>query len=72
MGGIGGQLAAPAVAAGDRQAAAQALAALAKAPEAVNSDPYGQGWMVVIHLTQPEEISGLMDAGAYRGSFGTT
>lgn len=40
-------------------------AALAKAPEAVNSDPYGQGWMVVIHLTQPEEISGLMDAGAY-------
>jgi glycine cleavage system H protein len=40
-------------------------AALAKAPEAVNSDPYGQGWMIVIRLTRPEEAEGLMDAAAY-------
>jgi glycine cleavage system H protein len=43
----------------------EANATLAKAPEAVNSDPYGEGWMIVIRLTRPEEVEGLLDATAY-------
>lgn len=41
-------------------------AALADAPEAVNSDPYGEGWMVVIELSDESELEELMDAGAYQ------
>ncbi len=40
-------------------------AALVKAPEEVNSDPYGQGWMIVIRLSKPEEVEALMDARGY-------
>jgi glycine cleavage system H protein len=35
-------------------------------PEAVNSDPYGEGWMIVIKPASAAELGGLMDAGAYR------
>jgi glycine cleavage system H protein len=42
-----------------------ANAALVKAPEAINSDPYGQGWMVALKVADPAELSGLMDAKAY-------
>jgi glycine cleavage system H protein len=35
-------------------------------PELVNSDPYGQGWMVVIKLAKPAEADALMTAEAYR------
>ena len=35
-------------------------------PELVNSDPYGQGWMVVIKLAKPAEAVALMTAEAYR------
>ena len=38
-------------------------AALADHPEAVNEDPYGQGWMVKIKLSG--DLSGLLDAKAY-------
>jgi glycine cleavage system H protein len=38
---------------------------LAKRPEAVNSDPYGEGWMIVIALANPAEYDGLLDATAY-------
>lgn len=38
---------------------------LADAPEAVNTDPYGSGWMVRVRLTDPAEAEGLMDAAAY-------
>lgn len=34
-------------------------------PEAVNSDPYGKGWMAVIDLTVPAEVEQLMTAAQY-------
>ena len=34
-------------------------------PEAVNSDPYGKGWMAVIELTAPAEVEQLMTAAQY-------
>ena len=45
-------------------------AALAKKPESVNADPYGEGWMIVVRLTSPSEVDGLMDAAHYRQSIG--
>ena len=36
------------------------------APETVNEDPYGDGWLVRIRLSDPDEADGLMDADAYR------
>jgi glycine cleavage system H protein len=41
-------------------------AALAEAPELVNEDPYGQGWMIVIELSDQSEAEGLLDAASYR------
>ena len=38
---------------------------LTKKPETVNSDPYGQGWMIVIKLANPKEMDGLMSATDY-------
>jgi glycine cleavage system H protein len=38
---------------------------LKDAPEKVNSDPHGAGWMVKVRLTTPAEIDALMDAAAY-------
>ena len=40
-------------------------AELPKKPELVNSDPYGQGWMLVIRMSSPKEVDGLMSAGDY-------
>lgn len=34
-------------------------------PETVNGDPYGKGWMVVIELSAPHEVDGLMNAAQY-------
>ena len=34
-------------------------------PELVNSDPYGEAWLLKIRLTQPEELEHLLDADAY-------
>tara|TARA_R110002051_G_scaffold266396_2_gene326182 strand:+ start:69563 stop:69943 length:381 start_codon:yes stop_codon:yes gene_type:complete len=39
--------------------------ALEDAPETVNSDPYGDGWMIKIEMNTPEEVDGLLDAAAY-------
>ncbi len=36
------------------------------APETLNSDPYGDGWIFVIEMSDPSELDGLMDATAYR------
>ncbi len=36
------------------------------APETVNEDPYGEGWLVRIALTDPAEVDQLLDAEAYR------
>lgn len=44
--------------------------ALAGAPELVNNDPYGEGWMVKMSLTDPAELSDLMDATAYQSLVG--
>ena len=38
---------------------------LEMAPEKVNSDPYGDGWMVKIELADASEVDALMDADAY-------
>src|SRR5271170_2452811 len=40
-------------------------AALKDAPEKINSDPHGQGWLLKLRLKNPAEISALMDAAAY-------
>ncbi len=37
------------------------------APELVNSDPYGDGWMIKCSISNPSEIEGLMSAEAYQG-----
>ena len=39
--------------------------ALSDAPEAINSDPYGEGWLVKAKLSDPSEAEELMDAEAY-------
>ena len=41
-------------------------AALTETPELVNREPYGDGWMVVVHMTEPSEWDSLMDAQAYQ------
>jgi glycine cleavage system H protein len=40
--------------------------AVADAPETVNEDPYGGGWLVRVRLSDPAEADSLMDAEAYR------
>jgi glycine cleavage system H protein len=40
--------------------------ALADAPERINEDPYGAGWLVKVKLADPAEADSLMDAAAYR------
>ena len=40
--------------------------AVADAPETVNDDPYGDGWLVRVRLTDPGEADALMDAEAYK------
>lgn len=39
---------------------------LAEAPEPVNEDPYGAGWMIKIRLSDPSELATLMSAAQYR------
>jgi glycine cleavage system H protein len=39
--------------------------ALAGSPELVNGEPYGGGWMIRVHLADPMEADGLLDAAAY-------
>ena len=38
---------------------------LSNAPELVNNDPYGKGWMVKMTVDNPPDIDGLLDAAAY-------
>jgi len=39
--------------------------ALADSPELVNSDPYGEGWMIVVELDDPSQLDDLMSAEEY-------
>ncbi|HEY8238144.1 MAG TPA: glycine cleavage system protein GcvH [Candidatus Limnocylindrales bacterium] len=38
---------------------------LAGAPELVNSDPFGAGWMIKVRIADDAQVSGLLDAAAY-------
>jgi len=40
--------------------------ALESAPETINADPYGAGWMVKIRVSDPAPLDNLMDAEAYK------
>jgi glycine cleavage system H protein len=40
--------------------------ALKDNPEQINEDPYGEGWLVKVTLTDPSEADQLLDVGAYR------
>lgn len=44
--------------------------ALNDEPTLVNTDPFGKGWMLKVHLSNPEELSALLDATAYREKVG--
>ena len=39
---------------------------VAEAPETVNQDPYGEGWLIRIRLSDPSEVEALLDLGAYK------
>jgi glycine cleavage system H protein len=39
--------------------------ALEAAPELVNSDPYGEGWMIKVKMNNPSEMDGLLSAEVY-------
>ncbi len=40
--------------------------ALTEAPEAINSDPYGDGWLVKVKLSDTSEVESLLDVDAYK------
>ena len=42
--------------------------ALKDAPEQINDDSYGEGWLVKVKLSDPSELDSLMDAESYRNS----
>ncbi|MGB1448668.1 MAG: glycine cleavage system protein GcvH [Flavobacteriaceae bacterium] len=44
--------------------------ALTDAPEAVNDDPYGEGWMIKVQLEDSNDREGLLDAAAYKALVG--
>jgi glycine cleavage system H protein len=41
---------------------------LGDSPETINDDPYGEGWLVKVRLSDASERDSLMDAAAYQGS----
>jgi glycine cleavage system H protein len=44
--------------------------ALEGEPALVNSDPYGEGWIIKIKMTDPAQVADLMDAAAYTAMLG--
>ena len=40
--------------------------AVVDAPETVNEDPYGNGWLIRIRMSDPSEVDSLLDAAAYQ------
>ena len=40
--------------------------ALGESPERINADPYGDGWMVKVRISDPSEVDRLMDVEAYK------
>ena len=45
--------------------------ALADAPERINADPYGEGWLVKVKLSHPGEADSLLDSAEYRKLLGS-
>jgi glycine cleavage system H protein len=43
---------------------------LANAPDLVNSDPYGKGWMIKLTVNDPAQVTKLLDAAAYESLVG--
>ena len=43
---------------------------LEKAPELVNNDPYGEGWMIKMTVNNPADVEALMDSAAYASLVG--
>lgn len=43
---------------------------LSDSPEVVNSDPYGEGWMIKAEISNPSELNDLLDAPAYKALIG--
>ena len=44
--------------------------ALANAPELVNTDPYGEGWMIKMTVTNPADVDALLDVSGYEAVVG--
>jgi glycine cleavage system H protein len=44
--------------------------ALAGSPELVNTDPYGEGWMIKMTVSNPAEVDALLDAAGYKAIVG--
>jgi glycine cleavage system H protein len=42
--------------------------ALVDSPETINDDPYGEGWLIKVKLSDPSEVDSLLDAGTYEES----
>jgi glycine cleavage system H protein len=42
--------------------------ALGDKPETINEDPYGEGWLVKVKLSDPSEVESLMDSTEYQGT----
>jgi glycine cleavage system H protein len=40
--------------------------ALSDSPETINHDPYGEGWLVKVRLSNTSELESLLDVGAYK------
>ncbi len=43
---------------------------LESAPETMNKDPYGEGWVIKIKITKPEDIDKLLDSEQYKAQIG--
>lgn len=43
---------------------------LADEPQSVNSDPYGDGWLIKIEINDQSQLDGLLDADAYKAQIG--
>ena len=43
---------------------------LDQTPELVNSDPYGEGWLIKVRIDDPAAVANLLDAASYRNSIG--
>ncbi len=43
---------------------------LTESPEVINTDPYGEGWMIKVEMSDPAELNDLLDSNAYKELIG--